>query len=69
MSTGTYFGLNEVGCRVWSMVQKPCTYDEIVSEVLEEYEVDRAQLESDLCALIESMLRAGLVQSVDINAV
>jgi hypothetical protein len=62
LSTGTYFGLNEVGAKVWSMVQKPCAYSEILSKVLEEYEVDRTQLESDLEGLLQKMMGAGLIE-------
>jgi hypothetical protein len=66
-STGTYFGLNEVGCRVWTILQKPCTYDDIVSKVLEEFEVDPAQLEPDLDKLLLKMLDARLIQVSDVG--
>ena len=62
MSAGTYFGLNEVGRRIWSIIQQPHRFEEIVSQLLEEYEVDRAQMEADLRELLLQMLNAGLVE-------
>ena len=62
LGSGTYFGLNEVGCRVWSMIQQPRSYEEILSQILEEYEVDPARLESDIGELLQKMSEAGLIQ-------
>jgi hypothetical protein len=62
MSAGTYFGLNEAGCRIWSIIQQPRRFEEIVSRLIEEYEVDRAQMEADLRDLLLQMLDAGLVE-------
>ena len=61
-ASGTYFGLNEVGCRVWSIIQHPRSLEEILSELLDEYQVDRACLESDLDEWLRKMTDAGLIQ-------
>lgn len=67
LSSGTYFGLNEVGARIWDILQKPCTYEEIVAFIGEQYAVDQVQLESDLDRLLEDMLRAKLIEVSDAN--
>lgn len=63
--TGTYFTLNSVGARIWEIVQQPCTFESVVSLIIEEYDVDRSQAEVDIDALLRSMLAEGLIQVCD----
>lgn len=69
MSTGTYYGLNHVGSRIWQTIQQqPCAFDAIVSSVIQQYDVDRQQVEDDVDNLLRSMLAEGLIQVHDANA-
>jgi len=58
---GRYYGLNAVGSSVWKLIQKPQTYEAIVTQVRKEYAVDNATCEADVRRLIDEMVRAGLV--------
>ena len=60
-SAGTYFGLDEVGTRVWKLVQQPCTVREIRDRLLEEYEVDPARCEDSVIRLLSDLAEHGLV--------
>ena len=60
-SAGTYFGLDEVGTRVWQLVQQPCTVREIRDRLLEEYEVDPARCEESVIRLLSDLAEHGLV--------
>ena len=59
--TGKYFGVNTVGCSFWEQVDGEKSMAEIATLLLEEYEVDRQTLESDLTSLVETMVEKGLI--------
>jgi hypothetical protein len=57
-----YFGLDEVGARVWMLLKEQKTSGQIVEELLQEYDVDRADLEGDIHELLTQLLEAGLIR-------
>lgn len=57
-----YYGLNDVGTRVWSLIQEPRTIDEIVGIVAKEYEVEPEQFERDLTKLLQDLQSANLIE-------
>jgi hypothetical protein len=56
-----YFGLNEVGTRVWALLQQTHDVQAIRDRVLSEYAVTEQQLDADLNDLLGRLLAAGLV--------
>ena len=59
-----YFGLNEVGSHVWSMLlQQPKSISELVSKITDLYEVDYEQCYNDVKALIEQLQQKSLVET------
>ncbi len=54
--TEAYYGLNEVGARIWQLIQQPQTVQAVLTSLLDEYEVDAAQCERDLFAFLDSLL-------------
>ena len=61
LDTGTYYGLDPVGARIWSCLSTPHTVAELRDRVLAEYDVDAARCEADLVALLDALAAAGLV--------
>lgn len=60
---GVYFGLDAgVGALVWRTVQQPVSVAAVVDAVLEAYDVDAERCTRDVTALLEELLRAGLLQ-------
>ena len=57
----SYFGLNEVGTRIWQLIQSGQTVAETLSALSDEYDVSRAQLETDVSELLDKLTDAGLV--------
>ena len=49
LQSGTYYGLNQVGARIWDMLRQPRKVTEILAAILDSYEVDsdRARERSD----------------------
>lgn len=59
--SSAYFGLDEVGTRVWEEIQKPVKVSTLVDTLESEYDVDRPTLEHDLLALLREMAARGLI--------
>ncbi len=62
MKTGIYHGLNEVGARVWDLIEQPKTVKEIKQVLLEEYEVEAEACTNDLFSLMNNLKTAGLIK-------
>ena len=61
LESGTYFGLDKVGTRIWSLLQKNSSLREVFEAALDEYEVDAETLERDLLRLVQELRAKGLV--------
>jgi hypothetical protein len=57
----SYFGLNEVGTRIWQLLQSEQTVGATLDTLTEEYDVSREQLENDVSELLGKLTEAGLV--------
>lgn len=62
LKSGVYYGLNDVGTRIWNLLQEPKTLSEIRDLILEEYEVEPECCEQELLALLYELLDAGLIE-------
>jgi hypothetical protein len=62
LKSGQYFGLNEIGTRIWNLIQEPNTVGAVFDTLLKEYDVTIDQLEHDLCALLEQMAENELIK-------
>ena len=59
---GIYYSLEEVGTLVWEKLrEQPQTFDELVAEICQAYEIDEATCRADLAGLMASLLKEGLV--------
>ena len=57
----SYFGLNEVGTRIWQLLNASNTVGQTLDVLVDEYDVERELLEADVEALLDKLLEAGLV--------
>lgn len=57
-----YFGLNEVGARLWSLLLEDPSLTQAHQRLLREYDVEPAPLERDLIVLAAQLADAGLVR-------
>ena len=61
LPSGTYFGLDPIGARIWTLMGEGRALAEICTTMLEEYEVEREQLETDVLRLSGELMERGLV--------
>lgn len=61
LQSGTYFGLNEVGARIWTLIQQHALLRRVFDIAQAEYAVAPKDLERDLLDLVDELRRKGLV--------
>ena len=61
LATGMYFGLDAVGTRVWQLLEADPDVQAAFAALAGDYDVDAAQLEADLLALLRQLADAGLI--------
>ena len=62
LKSGIYYSLDEVGARIWALIEQPITITAIRDAILSEYEVQAEVCERDVRAFIEGMDAAGLIE-------
>jgi len=62
LASSTYFGLDEVGVRLWQLLQTNPDLQAACDTLLAEYEVEPDQLEQDLLKLVSQLGEAGLAK-------
>ena len=62
LSRGVYFGLDEVGTRIWQLLARGDSLDEIVAALVDEYEVSADAAAADLRALVGELEERRLVE-------
>ena len=62
LDSGTYFGLDPVGARIWQLLNDGQSVDGVVSTLLGEYDVTEDQLRQDVNSLVSELVSRGLVQ-------
>ena len=60
--SGSYYSLDQVGAFIWNLLQEPKKVSEIRDAIWKEYEVELAQCERDLIALLEDLARKQLIE-------
>ena len=56
LETETYFGLNEVGMRMWTLLTESESIQQAFDLLLNEYEIDKDRLRDDLITLLQQLL-------------
>ena len=67
LNTEQYLGLNLVGTRMWSVLSSASSIQAAYDELLQEYEVEPAQLRADVEEFIEQLLRQKLIEAVPVT--
>jgi hypothetical protein len=62
MNTGRCFRLNRVGAEIWTMLQSPLAVREVSTQIATRYGKPIAQIDSEVRALCELLIRERLVE-------
>ena len=63
LEQGNYYGLGEVGSRIWCMIEKPVLVNDLVEKLLQTFEVERQVCCNDTLEFLEQ-LRTNLLINV-----
>ena len=65
LDSGIYYGLNEVGARVWELIQQPRSFNELHKTLLAEYDVPTETCQQDLAKILLDLKSASLIEVCD----
>lgn len=55
IENGEYYGLDEVGSRIWELIAKPIVVEELIIALLDEFEVERQDCEKETFEFLEEL--------------
>lgn len=61
MERGNYFMLNPVGSRIWELIEKPVSVEEIIHHLREEYEVSLEECHEAVKGFLHELHHANLL--------
>lgn len=61
LASGTYFGLDPIGARIWALIGDGKTLAQACDVLVEEYDVTRDVLEADALALARDLAEKKLI--------
>ncbi|MGA2383793.1 MAG: PqqD family peptide modification chaperone [Gemmatimonadales bacterium] len=62
LKDGVYYGLEDVGARIWGLLQRPITVSAIRDALVAEYDVEPERCGRDLAALLQDLAARGLIE-------
>ena len=62
LERSTYFGANEVGARIWQLVQQPSTAAAICEQLVAEFEVEASRCQADVLDFLQRLLDEQLLE-------
>lgn len=62
LSSQRYFGLDEIGTRIWQLLGEHGRTDAVYEAMLEEFDVGEAQLRRELDGFVQELAKAGLIE-------
>ena len=65
IATGTCYGLNQVGSRIWHMLATSPRVSDICEALLAEYSVDADDCERQVLDLLEDLYTEGLIAPIE----
>ena len=65
IDVGKYYGFNEVGTRIWNLLEIPCSVQSICKHLLQEFEVKPETCEQEVVSFVNQLLRFKLIIQLD----
>ncbi len=61
VENGEYYGMNNVGSRIWELLKKPISYQKLITQLLEKYIVTEEDCDSELIKFINELIHKDLL--------
>jgi len=61
LAHGEYFALDPIGSRLWVALEEGKSIEQVAAEIVQEYDVSPETAATDLAALLDDLVRRGLL--------
>jgi hypothetical protein len=61
LAHGEYFALDPIGSRLWVALEQGKSIEQVAAEIVQEYDVSAETAAADLAALLDDLVRRGLL--------
>lgn len=61
LAQGKYYGLDDIGTRIWELVAEPRSIQDVCDRLVDEFEVDRRDCERDVIEFVGQLAAENLV--------
>lgn len=65
MASGFYFGLNSVASVIWQKMKECISFEALINQLIEEFQVERELCEKDTRELIDQLLVKNIIRIVE----
>jgi len=62
VENGKYYSLRDVGARIWALLERPMSPEQICDQLMAEYRIDRERCEADVMRVLRQMASEGVVE-------
>lgn len=62
---GDYYGANELGTRIWTLMEQPQSVGALCDGLMQQFEVDETTCQREVLAFMEQLRKNALLQVVD----
>jgi len=64
VENGEYYGLDEIGTRIWQLIEHPIVIEKLITCLTNEFEVERQECEQDTLEFLEDLFSRNLINLV-----
>lgn len=57
-----YFGMDEIGTSIWNLLEKSPRFEDLISALMNEYEIDIHTCEADTKEFLEHLIKYDLIE-------
>ncbi len=65
---GRYYGMDQIGTRIWQLIEKPMSVSELCDQLGREYEVGTEKCQRDVLNFLDELVEEKLVKVIDETA-
>ena len=55
VENGKYYGLDDIGSRIWELIERPIRISDLIDRLLERFDVDRETCEKDVVKFLNEL--------------
>jgi len=65
VENGEYYGLDEIGTRIWQLMEHPIVIENLINCLTNEFEVEREECEEDTIEFLEDLHSRNLINLLE----